>query len=167
MTEIRVREAMPDDADVVARMAAALAAHEGKRSIAWTADDFRRDGFGPDAAFSTLVAETGGSVVGYALFHPGYDTETASRGVHLVDLFVVGTARRRGVGRALLDAVVAACRAGGGRWIAWFVEPDNREGSEFYRAIGARKDPGIPFWIEAETLRASLARRRAPADGDA
>ena len=33
------------------------------------------DGFGPEAAFTPLVAELDGSVVGYAFFSAGYNTD--------------------------------------------------------------------------------------------
>ena len=140
-------------------LAAALIAHEGKEPPAFSADDFRRDGFGPKAAFSTLVAEEKGALVGYALFYPGYDVETAARGVHLADLFVLESSRRRGVGRALLAAVARASREAEGRWISWAVVKNNREGREFYRAIGAEEDADTTFWTRLDVLEKGLVRR--------
>lgn len=156
---LSIREAEPGDAEDVAKLAAALNAHEGKGSLAFSADDFWREGFGPKAAFSTLVAEENGALVGYALFYPGYDVETAARGVHLADLFVLASSRRRGVGGALLAAVARASRAAGGRWISWAVVKNNREGLEFYRAIGAEEDADTPFWTRLDVLEKRLARR--------
>ena len=94
----------------------------------------------------------GGKIVGYALFYAGYDVDTASRGVHLADLFVAESARRRGVGRALVAAVARECRRTGGAWIAWFVQRDNREARAFYRALGARQDDDIPLEMRAAEL---------------
>jgi L-amino acid N-acyltransferase YncA len=49
-----------------------------------------------------LVAESGGHVVGWAALSP-VSRRAAYRGVAEVSLYVAASARRRGVGRALLD----------------------------------------------------------------
>ena len=118
---IMVRPARPDDADLIARMARALSIADGGRSSRFTAESFRRDGFGEHAAFSTLVVELDGEVVGYAVYYPGYDTDSATRGVYLADLYVDETRRRQGLGRALLAALAAAARSDGARWMFWSV----------------------------------------------
>lgn len=159
MTRMSIREARPEDADNVAKMAAALNAHEGRPPLDFSADDFRRDGFGPKAAFSALVAEERGAVVGYALFYPGYDVETAARGIHVADLFVDEASRRRGVGRALLATVARRCREAEGKWISWAVVKDNREGHGFYRAIGAEEDSNTPFWTHLDVLEKRLEQQ--------
>jgi hypothetical protein len=63
---IRIRAATPGDAAAVAEMASALNVYEGKGPSPFTPEDFLRDGFGARAAFSTLVAERDGALVGYA-----------------------------------------------------------------------------------------------------
>ena len=146
--KIAIRRARRTDGEAVAAMAAALSAHEGKPHGPFTAARFRREGFGRNAAFTTLVARAG-RIVGYALFYAGYDVDTASRGVHLVDRFVTASARRSGVGRALVTAVARECIETGGAWIAWFVQRDNREARAFYRALGARPDDDIPLEMRA------------------
>lgn len=52
-----------------------------------TQELFRRHGFGPNAAFHTLVAECDRLVVGYLLYHFGYDAELATRTLCIVDLY--------------------------------------------------------------------------------
>src|SRR5690606_36537466 len=104
---VRVRPAQPEDADAVARLARELSVADGGRPSRLTAQAFRRDGFGPRPLFTAIVAEIAGEVVGYAVHYPGYDTDTASRGTYLADLFVAERARRRGVGRALIGAFAA------------------------------------------------------------
>lgn len=133
--DITVRPAVPDDAEAVASLARALSITDGGRRSHFSAEAFRRDGFGPDAAFQTTLAETDGRVVGYAVYYTGYDTDTATRGVYLADLFVVEAARRQGVGRALMAEVAAVCRRAGGRWMFWSVLKRNRGGRRFYRTM--------------------------------
>jgi GNAT superfamily N-acetyltransferase len=154
-----IRRSTPEDGEGIARLAAALNAHEGKPPLNFTAEDFRRDGFGRDAAFNTLIAERDGEIIGYALFYPGYDVESASRGLHLADLYVIEPARHQGIGRALLAAVVRQCLEAGGKWIAWLVERGNTEGQRFYEAIGAAPDTGKPFWTDVAKLERALGNR--------
>ena len=137
---IIVRSAYPDDAEAVATMASALSAHDGYGPGAFDAAAFRRDGFGRAAAFSVLVAGVGGAVVGYAMTYPGYGSISASRGLHLADLFVDPGARGRGVGRALVAAVARSCRDGGGDWVSWTVLAGNTRSRAFYERIGATVD---------------------------
>lgn len=132
---VSVRAAAVDDAAVVARLAQALSLADGGRSSRFTEEAFRRDGFGEDAAFRVLLAEIGGEAIGYALFYPGYDSDRASRGIYLADLYVAPEARRSGVGRTLMRAVAKECRAAGGRWMFWSVLKRNRTGRRFYRSM--------------------------------
>jgi len=132
---INVRTATPDDAEAIASMARALSVSDGGRPSRLTAETFRRDGFGPQPAFLAVIAECEGSPAGYAVFYPGYDTDSASRGVYLSDLYVSARARRAGVGSALMAAVADRCRQGGGRWMFWSVLRRNRSARRFYRTM--------------------------------
>ena len=135
MLMISVRPASPHDAEFVARLAQALSLSDGGRPSLFTAEAFRRDGFGERPAFRTLIAEQAGEAVGYALYYGGYDTDRATRGVYLADLYVMERWRRRGAGRALMAAVARTCRADGGRWMFWSVLKRNRAGRRFYRTM--------------------------------
>ena len=132
---IQVRPARPDDAEAVARMARALSVSDGGRPSKFTAESFRCDGFGEFPAFSSVVAELDGGMAGYAVYYPGYDTDSATRGVYLADLYVAEDQRRHGVGRALVATVAAHSRNRGGRWMFWSVLKRNRGGRRFYRKI--------------------------------
>jgi len=132
---ITVRPARPDDADFIARMAQALSVADGGKSSRFTAKSFRRDGFGEHAAFSTMVVEFDGEVVGYAVYYAGYDTDSATRGIYLADLYVDKNRRRRGLGRALLTGLAAAARSDGARWMFWSVLKRNRGARRFYKNV--------------------------------
>ena len=62
----------------------------------------------------------------------------AGRTLVVVDLIVTGRAQRRGVGRALMEAAAARCRAGGGKALTWWVRESNRGAIAFYGSLGAR-----------------------------
>ena len=132
---IDVRPAVETDADIVAGMARALSASDGGPPSRFSAAAFRRDGFGDKAAFHALVARIDGDPAGYAVYYWGYDTDSATRGVYLADLFVAEHCRRQGVGRALVAAVARAAHDDGGRWIFWSVLKRNKAARRFYRQI--------------------------------
>ncbi len=130
-----MRPAQPDDAEAVARMACASSVADGGRPSCLTAARFRRDGFGERPAFAAMVAEIDDRVVGYAVYYPGYDTDSATRGAYLADLYVAEDRRRLGAGRALVAAIARRCRTQGGRWLFWSVLKRNRGARRFYRKI--------------------------------
>ncbi len=132
---ITARPARPEDAETIARMARALSIADGGRPSRFSAESFRRDGFGANAAFSAVVAEINGATVGYAIYYPGYDTDSATRGIYLADLYVDETHRRKGAGRALLAGLAAEARADGARWMFWSVLKRNRGARRFYKKI--------------------------------
>ncbi len=132
---ITVRQAGPDDAETVARFAQSLSLSDGGRPSRFSAEIYLRDGFGDRPAFHALIAECDGDAAGYALYYHGYDTDRATRGVYLADLYVSERHRRRGVGRALMEAAARACRDDGGCWMFWSVLKRNRAARRFYRSI--------------------------------
>ncbi len=123
-------------------MAAAQGRLGGGRPARLTAEAFRRDGFGPAAAFGALVAEHDGAAIGYAAYCGAYDIDDATRGVCLVALHVRAEFRRRGVGRALLCGLAARERSNGARWMVWAVLRRNRAARRFYHSL-ARELGGV------------------------
>lgn len=141
---ITVRPARREDADAIARMARALSVSDGGRVSRFSAEAFLRDGFADPPAFHTLVAECGGAPAGYAVYYWGYDTDSATRGVYLADLFVDETSRRGGVGTALMTGMSRHTRDQGGRWIFWSVLKRNKAARKFYRHLAPElKDVAI------------------------
>jgi GNAT superfamily N-acetyltransferase len=132
---IEVRPATADDSATIVRLAHGLSLTDGGRASRLTEESYKRDGFGAEPAFQVLVAEIGGAAAGYALYFSGYDTDRASRGVYLADLYVDTDYRRFGVGRALIKAVARACDDLGGEWMFWSVLKRNRTARKFYKTI--------------------------------
>ena len=126
-------------------MASALSREEEGPVSGLTAETFQRDGFGPHAAFTALIAEFQGGIVGYAIFYQAYDTETASRGAYLQDLYVTPEARRQGAGRTLMTAVARACHERGGNWLFWSALARNHRAGEFYSTLGRPLDGVIVY----------------------
>jgi ribosomal protein S18 acetylase RimI-like enzyme len=99
-----------------------------------------------------LVAELDGRVAGYAVTIPSYDTQEATRGGYLSDLYVAPGARRRGLGTVLLAGAVQSTSAAGGEWLFWRILASEESGRHFSAAHGHRLKGIVPCRMEGETL---------------
>jgi GNAT superfamily N-acetyltransferase len=157
MSPVQVRPARPAEAAVLADMANDLNDHVGVRGRPFTPERILADGFGPRAAFTPMVAELDGAVVGYVFFAVGYNTDLAARAMWLHDIFVTPPARGRGVGHALMAAVAAATISAGCVSLEWGVHSANAGALEFYRRIGAGGAEMRIMGLAGERLRAVAA----------
>lgn len=142
---VAIRLALPQDGERVAAMCAMLSAEEGEPAPAFSAQAFRRDGFGPAAQFGCLVADRAGEVVGYLLHCPDYDTDLMRRCLYVADLFVEKTARGMGAGHALMAGAASIARARGSRLMAWTVLARNRQARRFYARFGEEQADTVLF----------------------
>ena len=121
-----------------------------------------------DAAHSDirLVAESDDGVVGWAALS-GYSDRCCYRGVSEVSVYVCDALRGRGVGRALLDAVISRSEAAGIWTLQAGIFPENKPslrlhlGSGF-RLVGVRERLGELGGVWRDVL---LLERRSEAVG--
>ena len=85
-----------------------------------------------------FVAELDGEVVGWAAVVP-YSRRAVYRGVGEESVYVAERARGRGVGRALLEAVIESARDGGLWTLQAGIFPDNLASLELHRRLGFRE----------------------------
>jgi GNAT superfamily N-acetyltransferase len=148
---IAIRVAVPDDAGEVGRMSQEFADELAALPVAADApeipeaDDIvltpkilQRDIFCGTPLAYLLVAEEGGRLVGYLMYHFGYWPADAAPSLHVVDLFVRPAARRRGTARALMQKAGDVLRLKGGRRLIWTVWDQNHPAIDFYRQLGGR-----------------------------
>lgn len=121
----RVRRATPHDAAAVVALEEA-----GLGEDAWSAGLLVEVVGGTVPTVHALVAEKDGEVLGYAAGSLVVDVAELQR------LVVAGPARRRGVARALLDALLALARDAGARRLLLEVRADNEGARAFYAASG-------------------------------
>jgi GNAT superfamily N-acetyltransferase len=93
--------------------------------------------FGARPAAEVLLAEVGGTPVGFAIFFATYSTFLAKPGLYLEDLFVEPEARGRGVGVALMSALARITVERGWGRFEWTVLDWNTPSIEFYASLGA------------------------------
>lgn len=114
---VAIRFARAEDCPLLLRLICELAAFErAPDAVVATEDDLRRYGFGSEPQFEALLAFIDGEPAGMAVFHTRFSTWLGRPGVYLEDLYVVESARARGIGRRLLARLASvAIERGWGR----------------------------------------------------
>jgi len=109
--------------------------------------------FGERPAAEVLIAYLGDEPAGFALFFHNYSTWLGKRGIYLEDLFVRPSARKHGVGFALLRQLARiALERDCGR-VDWSVLTWNELAISFYKRIGARHmDDWTTFRLTGDAL---------------
>jgi GNAT superfamily N-acetyltransferase len=162
MRPVVVRPGRPADLDAVREIE--------RRAAAAFADTAHPDLCDPDdddllaparlgeavGAGALLVAECAGAPVGFALL------DTVDGGPHLAEIDVVPEAAGRGVGSALLEAVVVEARRRGGETLTLTTFRDVPFNAPFYARRGFREIDGDAL---GPGLAARLARERAASWG--
>jgi len=85
-----------------------------------------------DHAMTGRVAVLDGSVVGFAIHMHHASTWVAGDDCYLEDLFVTGSARGHGVGRALIDDLIVLARAKGWHRVYWHTHAGNTRARALY-----------------------------------
>ncbi len=160
MKAVRVRPARAAEAPILAEMANDLNDHVGVHGRPFTSERVLAGGFGPHAAFTPLIAELDGAVVGYAFYAVGYNTDHAAPAMWLHDIFVTPAARGRGVGGAIMSAVAAETVRAGCVSLEWGVHNANTGALAFYRRLGATRGEVLILGVAGERLRALAAGAR-------
>jgi len=84
-------------------------------------------------AACVLVGEEAGEMLGYAGMH------CAAGECYVDNVAVFPEARRQGVGRKLMEALLQAAAARGGEFLSLEVRPSNLEALALYRGLGFRE----------------------------
>ena len=97
----------------------------------WSRQSLKEELTNPAACF--LVGEEAGEVLGYAGMH------CAAGECYVDNVAVFPEARRQGVGRKLMEALLQAAAARGGEFLSLEVRPSNLEALALYRGLGFRE----------------------------
>jgi GNAT superfamily N-acetyltransferase len=138
MASIRIVPAQVVDVPVILRMINALAEYEQlTHEVTATEDDLRLSLFGPRPAGEVVLAYSGQTPIGFALFFHNFSTFLGRHGLYLEDLFVVPEWRGKGVGKQLLAHVAAIAESRNCGRMEWAVLDWNESAIAFYRRMGA------------------------------
>ncbi len=135
--DVRIRAGEPGDADTIHNAILAMGRGlEMADKVTCTVDDYRRFGFGPNAAFHSLIAEAGADLAGLCLFFPIFSTWRGRPGVFVQDLYVDDRFRGLGIGERLLREVATWSKARGGDYLRLEVDVENLRAQRLYERIG-------------------------------
>jgi len=135
---LEVRAATREDLAAIWELMHGLAKYERMTEIiTGTPTQLGEALFGECAFVEAIVAESGGRLLGYALFYPTFSSFRTRSRLWLEDLFVEPDARGIGAGRALLCSLARLALARGHDRIDWHVLDWNAPAIAFYEHLGA------------------------------
>ena len=155
LVKTRIVPATREDIPLIRELILELAKYEralpGEAPV--TEKDLADTLFGERPAAEVLIAYLGDEPAGFALFFHNYSTWLGKRGIYLEDLFVRPSARKHGVGFALLRQLARiALERDCGR-VDWSVLTWNELAISFYKRIGARHmDDWTTFRLTGDAL---------------
>ncbi len=137
---ILIRKATAADCPRMMELVRELALYErAPEAVTVSAEHFLESGFGPNPVWWAFVAEEGGVIQGFALYYIRYSTWKGQR-MYLEDILVTETARGRGIGALLMNALIAEARERKFSGITWQVLNWNEPALNFYRKFNTRFD---------------------------
>lgn len=152
MVDVTIRQAGDDDAPFMLDMFRMLAEHIGEQHLMMaTLEDVRRDAFGPDRHYDTLIACADSAPVGLAVYFATYSTYAGAPCLFVNDLVVDPAARGLKVGKRLMMELAAiavdrnCCR------LDLHVHHAN-EARGFYESIGMTMSEELPYIARGAAL---------------
>lgn len=158
-----IRPAGPADVDTILGLIHELAEFEREpEAVKASRDDLLRDGFGPRPLFQVDLAveqaAQGELVLGMALYFSNYSTWEGREGIYLEELYVRPSARRRGIGRALILHLARELERRGGARLDLAVLDWNQPAREFYASLGCSDQVAWrPYRLTGAALRAAAS----------
>jgi GNAT superfamily N-acetyltransferase len=135
--EFQIRLATAEDMPQVLNLIKELAEFENEPdAVEVSVDDLKTYGFGKDELFKCFVAEIDSTIVGMALFYSRFSTWKGET-YHLEDLIVTQSQRGKGIGKALLEALILHAKTNNIKRVEWVVLDWNSNAIEFYESYGA------------------------------
>src|ERR1700682_2802431 len=140
MTHFHIRPATEQDIPVILTLIRGLAAYQKAAADDVTVDEGRlhESLFGATPSAEVLLACSGESAVGFAVFFHNFSTWQGRPGLYLEDLFVRPEMRGCGYGRALLVDLAKIARERGCGRMEWAVLDWNHPAIQFYHKLGAK-----------------------------
>ncbi|MFH5924677.1 GNAT family N-acetyltransferase [Roseomonas xinghualingensis] len=138
-----IRHAVAGDAAALAAMLRDLNSEPGLHPDRITPESVARDLIG-DPRMTLLVGEIGGAASGFVTAHPYYDSGASRWGMIVNDLYVMPSARRRG----LIGAMAGEALLAGGSFLWWDADHGDALAQAFHRSLGAVDEPTISFLLD-------------------
>lgn len=135
-----IRPARREDCPRLLELVHELAAFErAPDAVTVSLDRFEEAGFGACPVWHAVVAEDGGSIIGFALWYVRFSTWTGCR-LYLEDIVVTSGRRGEGIGGRLFQAVLDEARAKEYAGMTWQMLEWNEDARRFYDRFEPRYD---------------------------
>ncbi len=165
MSAIHVRAARRDDAPQILHFIHQLAAFEDAQDqVAATLENIQQRVFGRDALVHAMICELDDEPIGCAVYFFSFSTWTGRHSLFLEDLFVTKSARGKGAGKRLLQALAQVALERDCARFEWNVLDWNTPAIEFYQSLGAKPQSQWVGYRLAGPALAALAAGGADAD---
>ncbi len=140
---LTVRHADPGDVDALAELLAEMDRFYGDEPE--DSQEVRREQiagalFTPAPWAYALVAVDAGELVGLATYSYHWPAVGLSRSIFLKELYVAKRVWRGGVGRALMQRLVALASEADCSRVEWMTDAPNQGAQDFYRTLGFTPD---------------------------
>ena len=141
---ITIRQAGPGDGAVLHAMLRELAEHHDAPFTA-AAQDYERVLADPGAVNGAMIAFADGAPAGCATWQRSYSTFRGRETIYMEDIAVLPQFRRRGIGKALFQAVARMAVARKAEAVTWLMMGWNEDARRFYARHGAEIEDGVCF----------------------
>ena len=140
---VAVTQATLADLDALAPLFDGYRVFYGKPSDVAAARAFLQERLALRESVVFLARGADGAALGFTQLYPCFSSVSARRLWILNDLFVAGSARGRGVARALMEAARRHALATGALRLVLQTARDNARAQALYESLGYRRDDGM------------------------
>jgi GNAT superfamily N-acetyltransferase len=95
-----------------------------------------------------LVADSGETLVGFAILNPYFPGPRLTHGLYLKELYVAASARSLGVGEKLIEGIRALARERGDTRVLWTTGEQNEGAQRFYDRLGMRREKKVYYVMD-------------------
>jgi ribosomal protein S18 acetylase RimI-like enzyme len=152
---MKIIPACPDHIPAIIEMMREFAEFESlEKYFEVTEDRLAAALFGETKVAEAIIASTGETLGGYALFYPNFASFRGQRGFYLEDIYIRSEFRGFGLGEKMLGEIARIARNRGYERIDFTVLEWNEAAIGFYRKLGAVHDPDdLHFKFTDEAFR--------------
>jgi GNAT superfamily N-acetyltransferase len=138
MSRLVIREAKPEDSNVILDFILELARYENlEPEVLATETSIRDSIFGSESSTKALICEKNGIPIGYAIYFFNYSTWLGKHGLYLEDLYISQAERGFGAGKAFLKYLARIAVSKDCGRFEWSVLDWNQPAIDLYKSLGA------------------------------
>lgn len=151
---LKIREAIPEDSQIIFDFIMELAIYEKlPNAVKTTVKEIKDSIFAPNSTVKALICEEDGKAIGYAVYFYNYSTWLGKKGIYLEDLYVSEAKRGKGAGKAMIKYLAKKAISENCGRFEWACLDWNTPSREFYESFGAvALNEWIGYRLEGETL---------------